>query len=244
MSCCGHSGCACILEAGAGVSVLGSGTPTDPYVIASTVTDLSAFLQVQDTPSVNLQLTGTGTTGDPLVLRAVSTLALTQLSDVDDPSGGPSVGEVPVWVGAGADGHWEFQDPPIAPAGATNVDNGLSGVGSVGDPVIIETSGVWGVGPLAGLGGDSTIGLPIYVDSAGDIRTAPVTSFLTWAAISGKPSTFAPSAHTHTSAEITDLSTVGNAAKVNGIKITSTATSVTPPSSPSAGDLWFFPKGS
>ena len=243
MACCGQSTCACILEEGVGIEITGSGTATDPYVITSTVTDLSQFLRVVDTTTVNLTLSGTGTTEDPLELRAYSTLRLTDLSDVDDPSGGPAVGESPVWVGSGADGHWEFDVPPPSPAGATNVDNGLSGIGSVGDPVVVETSGVWGVGALSGLGVDSTIGLEIYVDSAGDLRTEPVLP--DWDDITGKPTSFTPDpAATYLSAQITDLSTVGNAAKVNGIKISSTSTSVTPPSSPTTGDLWFFPKGS
>ena len=244
MACCGSSGgCSCIINAGAGISVAGSGTVTDPYVVTSTVIDLSQFLVVQDTTSVNLTLTGTGIENDPLVLRATSTLRMTELLDVEDPSGGPAVGEVPIWVGSGSDGHWEFQPPPPSPAGAVNAGNGISGIGSVPDPLKIEFSGVWGAGSLAGLGGDSTIGLPIYLDSNGDIRARPVSN-PTWTDIQNKPTTFTPSTHTHTASQITDLSTNGNAARVNGIKITSTATSVTAPSSPSALDLWFFPKGS
>lgn len=242
-NCCGQSTCACILNAGAGIEVTGVGTANDPYVITSTVTDLSAFLQVNDTPTIDLILTGTGTIGDPLSLRAISTIKMTDLKDVNDPSGGPAVGESPVWVGAGSAGHWEFLIPPPSPAGATNVSNGLSGVGSVGDPVKVETSGVWGSGSLAGLGGDSTIGLPVYIDSAGKVRAKPVDA-PAWASITGKPTYFTPDpSATYTVSQITDLTTNGNAAKVNGIKISSTSTSVTAPSSPTAGDLWFFPKG-
>lgn len=240
--CCGKSTCSCIINAGSGIEVTGSGTATDPYVITSSVNDLSQYLRVEDTTTVNMSLTGTGTDGDPLVLRAVSLLRLTELSDVQDPSGGPSVGEVPVWVGSGEDGHFEFQTPPVAPAGATNVTNGLSGIGSVGDPVKIETSGTWGLGVLAGYGGDSTIGAPIYVDSNGDIRSQPLGA-VAWADITGKPATFPPSAHTHTASQITDQNNI-NAGKVNGIKLSSTPTSVTAPASPTTGDLWFFPKDS
>lgn len=241
MSCCGHAGCACILEPGAGIEVTGTGTVTDPYVIASTVTDLSAFLQVQDTPSVNLSLVGTGTLGDPLILRATSTLALTELSDVADPSGGPSVGEVPVWVGSGSDGHWEFQVPPPSPAGAVNVGDGLSGIGSVGDPIEIEVSGEWGVAPLDVYGPDSTVGLEVYIDSNGELRAQPVGS-ASWASITGKPTTFPPSPHTHVAADITDPQNL-NVGRVNSVKLFSTATSVTPPTGAVAGDVWFFPKG-
>ncbi len=241
MSCCGSEH-ATIIRAGEGISVLGTGTPTDPYYIASTILDLGQFFRVVDTATVNHTLTGSGTVEDPLTLRSAVTLGMTDLSDVDDPSGGPTAGEVPIFVGSGSNGHWEFQTPPPSPAGATNVINGLSGIGSAPDPVKIETSGVWGVGDLAGLGGDSTIGLAIYVDSNGDLRAEPVSA-PAWASITGKPSTFTPSAHTHPVSQITDLSTNGNAARVNGIKPTYTPTSTTPPSSPSTGDWWIFPKG-
>lgn len=243
MSCCGQATCACILEPGTGIQVTGSGTPTDPYVIASTVTDLSTFLQVQDTTSVNLSLVGSGVEGDPLVLRAYSTLALTQLADVQDPAGGPSVGEVPVWVGSGSDGHWEFQAPPPSPAGAVNVSTGLEGIGSVGDPIAVAVSGEWGVAPLDTYGGDSTVGLVVYEDSNGELRAQPVGN-PSWSSITGKPATFPPSAHTHVAADITDQQNI-NAGKVGGIRLYSTPNSVTPPSSPTpaAGDLWFFPKG-
>jgi len=242
MACCGQSGCACIVQPGSGIAVTGTGTTTDPYIIASTFNDLGQFLRVIDTTSVNLTLTGTGTVDDPLTLRATSTLALTELSDVNDPSGGPAVGESPVWVGSGSDGHWEFQIPPPSPEGAVNVSTGLDGIGSVGDPILVKVSGEWGVAPLDTYGPDSTVGLPIYEDSNGELRAQPASS-VSWAAITGKPASFTPSPHTHPVSDLTDLSTNGNAARVNGIKISSTPNSVTPPGSPSTGDLWFFPEG-
>lgn len=229
------------MRAGLGIEITGSGTPTDPYEVASSLNDLGELFRVADTTSVNLTLTGTGSVGDPLELRATSTLKLTDLTDVLDPSGGPSVGEVPVWVGSGSDGRWEFQVPPPSPAGAVNVTSGISGVGSFGDPIKVEVSGVWGVGSLAGLGGDSTIGLAVYIDSAGKVRARPVGA-PTWADVTGKPATFPPSSHTHLAADITDQANL-NAGRVNSIRISSTATSVTPPAAPAAGDLWFFPKG-
>lgn len=243
MACCSSSKCSCILQEGTGINITGSGTTNDPYVIEATLIDLQNFLRVADTPTVNLTLTGSGTEENPLELRAYATMRITDLLDVDDPGSGPSVGESLVWVGAGADGHWEFDTLPPAPAGAVNAEDGISGDGTIGDPLTIEFSGVWGVGDLAGLGGDSTIGLPIYLDSNGDIRAKPVGN-PDWANITGKPATFTPSAHTHPVADLTDLSINGNAARVNGIKVSSTANSITPPSSPAVGDLWFFPEGS
>lgn len=242
MACCGSSSkCSCILQEGTGIGITGSGTSTDPYVIEATLVDLSTFLTVADSETVNLTLTGSGTEDNPLKLRAYSTMKLTDLLDVDDPSGAPSVGESPVWVGSGSAGHWEFSTLPPAPAGAVNATDGLEGDGTVGTPLKVEVSGVWGVGSLAGLGSDTTIGLPIYIDVNGDVRAKPAAT--DWATLAGKPSTFTPSAHTHTASAITDPQNL-NAGKVNGIKISSTLNSVTPPSSPTTGDLWFFPKGS
>lgn len=243
MSCCGHSGCACIVNGGDGITVTGSGSPSDPYVVTSNITELTGLIGVQDSTSVNLTLTGSGTIADPLQLRAVAILKMTELADVNDPSGGPAVGESPVWVGAGSDGHWEFQIPPPSPAGAVNVENGLYGLGDVSDPIGVETSGVWGVGSLAGLGGDSTIGLPIYIDSAGKVRAKPVGT-PAWTDITGKPTTFPPSAHTHVAADITDPENL-DVGRVNGVKLFSTPTSASPPSvGVLAGDIWVFPKGS
>ncbi len=239
---CGQQACSCILQNGEGIEVTGSGTDTDPYVITATLTNLGQFLRVIDTPSVNLTLTGTGTEDDPLELRANSTLALTQLSDVDDPSGGPAVGEVPVWVGAGSAGHWEFQAPPITPAGSTNATNGITGTGSVGDPLKAANSGVWGSGDLAGLGSDSTIGLDIYIDSAGKLRAHPIAT-ADWNTMINKPSSFPPSAHTHVSADITDLATVGNVAFIGGKKITTDPAHSTPPASTNVGDVFVYPTG-
>lgn len=244
MSCsCGTHADSFIVKSGPGIKVTGSGTPNDPYLVTSLTNDLSNFFRVQDTPTVDLNFTGSGTANDPILLVANSRLALTGLSDVADPGGSPAIGESPVWVGSGSSGHWEFQIPPISPAGATNVTGGLQGTGAPGDPVTIKTSGTWGVGPLAGLGADTTIGAVVYVDATGKVRSQPATS-VAWDGITGKPTVFPPDVHTHTVSQISDLTTNGNAAKVNGVKISSTLTSAVPPASPTVGDLWFFPKGS
>ena len=66
-----------------------------------------------------------------------------------------------------------------------------------------------------------------------------LTAAVAWDAISGKPASFTPSAHTHTISEITDLSgaTVANALKVGGRTIF--VQSGTPAGAVS-GDLWFW----
>lgn len=244
-NCCDKGGgCSCIVQGGTGITVEGSGTSENPFVVSSDLAELGGLLQVRDTTTVNLTLLGGGSVDSPFVLQANASLRMTDLVDVQDPSGGPSVGETPIWTGAGVDGHWEFGTLPPAPAGAVNTTVGLSGTGTVPDPIRVDVAATWGAGELIGLGSDSTIGLPVYEDSAGKLRAKPVTAAaITWNDIRNKPSSFTPSVHTHNAADISAtqqlLLDVG---KIRGrrIFVTSTATA---PTGFSGLDLWFYPKG-
>lgn len=236
-------GCNCLVIAGNGLVVTGSGSARDPYKVAIDG-DYSGNFNVSDTPSVNLFLAGNGTPEDPYELSAYAMLKLTELSDVSDPQGSPNVGDVPVWVGTGDTGHFEFQPPPANP-GVVNVGTGLSGDGSLGAPLAVKLIGTTAGGP--------TSGLEIYADSAGNLRAVPpAVATVSWNSITGKPSTFPPSAHTHNAGDIisgtlpvarggtgaTSLSaiTVGNANEIGGHKIF--VQSGTP--SGSLNDLWFW----
>jgi len=235
------------IKAGAGIRVTGSGTTVDPYKITSVSTDIGAFLTVRDTPTVDLTLIGSGNAGDPFELRASSTLRLSDLTDIQDPTGVPLAGESPVYVGTYPLGHWEFNTLPPAPAGSVNVGAGISGTGAAAAPIRVVTSGTWGSGPLAGLGTDTTIGQPIYVDANNALRAAPLPAAASplWANIQNKPSTFTPSAHTHVASDIAVAEQRKlDAGKVLGKTITTTTTSSSPPANAATGDLWFFPRGS
>lgn len=63
MAKCGCSGnsCSCKIVAGRGTRVTGSGNLNNPYTIDA----FPMSLTVQDTPSINLTLTGTGLLSDP-----------------------------------------------------------------------------------------------------------------------------------------------------------------------------------
>lgn len=245
MSSCGcGTACACIIRGGAGVTVTGAGTPTAPFVISASINDLSGSLTVRDSTTVDLTLLGSGTGADPFVLQAASSLKLTQLLDVADPSGGPSVGESPVWVGVGPAGHWEFGTLPPSPAGSVNTSAGISGLGTAPSPIALAAAAVWGAGELAGIGADSTIGLPVYVDSAGKVRAKPVTAAaVTWSSLTGKPTSFTPSPHTHAASDILDPTNL-NVGRINGRKITTATSSASlPTAGTSPYDLVFFIKG-
>lgn len=97
-----------VIQAGAGVVVTGSGTPSNPFVITSEL-GLAPVFTASDSSSVQLSIFGSGTDADPYVLSADASggLNLAGLADVDSPSS-PAAGQVPTWVG-GSNGHFEFQ---------------------------------------------------------------------------------------------------------------------------------------
>jgi len=170
MARCGCSGstCSCLVTAGSGVAVSGTGTEANPYVIDVVGSDIAGTFAVADTSTVDMNLAGSGSTADPYVLSATATLALTALSDIT--SGDvPASGDVPVWNGS----TWDFQPPPTTPPGAVNVGAGLSGDGSAPAPLAVATSGTWGVAPLDSFGSNTLLGAPTYIDSNGQVRTLP-----------------------------------------------------------------------
>jgi hypothetical protein len=173
---CGCAGnvCSCLIVSGTGIQISGTGTSANPYIVNSTSSSITGMLRVSDTPSLDMSMSGVGSDADPYNISGVVALRLTQLVDVNDPAG-PVTGDVPVWVAAAGPvaAHWEFQQPPTTPPGAVTVGSGLVGDGSGGNAISIRTSGTWGAGPLAGYGATSTIGAPVYVDSAGQVRSQP-----------------------------------------------------------------------
>lgn len=64
MAGCGGSNCACKIVGGDGVRVSGSGNFNNPYIIDA----YPMSITVVDTSTVNLTLTGSGTSTDPYVL--------------------------------------------------------------------------------------------------------------------------------------------------------------------------------
>lgn len=193
-SCCGQGTCSCLIQAGDGIIVTGSGSDTDPYMIELDTSTFSPTLSVEDTPTVNLTLLGTGTPADPYSLRADSALRVMDLTDVDPIA--PNAGDVLSWnIG---EQKWKAAPAPANPSGSVNTTGGIAGTGAAGTPILLNVSGAWGTAPLTGV--NDLSGLVVYVDSNGQVRAQPVD----WSVIQGKPTAFPPSAHTHVAGDITD----------------------------------------
>lgn len=182
---CSGGQCSCVVIGGSGATVTGAGSTSNPYIVSADPT-IPARLRVADTSTVDLTAVGNGTEDDPLVLSAVATVALDDLTNVTAPS--PTAGDTISWNGT----QWVNGPPPVVPAGAVNVGPGLTGDGSVATPVAAAVSGVWGVDPLDDYGDNSTVGLAIYVDANGQLRAEPRDTHgeVSWDEITGKPSAF------------------------------------------------------
>lgn len=127
--CCGSTGtCACKIDAGRHVTVTGTGTSQDPFVVA-TDTDLD----VVDTPQFDLTLSGLGTLESPWLLSVdyAATAALTNLPDVNAPA--PTNGHVLTWD-SGTE-RWVSQAGTTASPGVSVTGTSIEGDGSVGDPL-------------------------------------------------------------------------------------------------------------
>lgn len=115
MSCnCYADAASTVIRASGRVSVSGSGTASDPYVISEAAAASTLALQVRDSGTVNLTLLGSGTTDDPYVLRA-DTGSASNLRSLGDVSSTPNVqqGAAPIWIGSPTGGHFEFRLPGV-----------------------------------------------------------------------------------------------------------------------------------
>lgn len=234
-NCCSNGGaCACLILAGDGINIAGSGSPSDGYIVSADFPDLVGSFTVQDTPTVNLSVTG-GTGGNPLVLRADATISVTDLRDYSDVTP-PVTGDVLTFVGSGSSGHWEAAPAPANPPGAVNTGPGIDGDGSSPDPIELAVSGTWGVAPLNVYGPDSTVGRPVYIDSAGQVRASPSAG--AWNDITGKPTIFPTNAANV--ANQLDL----NVGFIRGKRVFTDPTDTTGANAPttgvSDGDVYFY----
>lgn len=186
MSCCGGAS-SVVITGGDGLNVTGSGSTSDPYVISG---NIEVALRATQTPTVDMRISGAGTAGDPYILYANATVSVNDLTDVSDPTP-PVLGDVLQFDGS----NWVYGPAPTQAPGQVNVNPGLTGDGTVSTPLTIAVSEAVD---------DSVDGAYTYIDVNGELR-AQKTTELAWTAITGKPTSFTPAAHTHTNADLTGM---------------------------------------
>lgn len=130
--CCGGSSCACLIQSsGTQISITGSGTAGDPYVVHGAIA-----LQVADNSVFNLSLSGAGSTASPWIL-GVDFAASAKLDDLPDVQiTSQTNGQVVGWDSALS--RWTNRAPTTAASGSVQHDTALVGDGSAGSPLGIN----------------------------------------------------------------------------------------------------------
>lgn len=142
--CCGGSSCACVIQAGPHTTVVGTGHPSDPFVITADVD-----LEVLDTSTIDLTLTGPGSDLNPWVISGRFANS-SKLNDLGDVNVAPTNGQVLSWNTSL--GEWQAVAPTTAAAGAVLTDSSLSGDGSAGTPLQVREDPARMLATVAGQG--------------------------------------------------------------------------------------------
>lgn len=136
MARCGCTGqsCSCLVQGSGAITVTGSGSALNPYVISG-----GAAFGVLDSSTIDLTLSGDGSGASPYTLRADATITLGELEGVN------VTGSTGYVLAKQGDGTFALVPPATAAPGAINVGNGLDGDGTSGDPlnlVLASNSGL------------------------------------------------------------------------------------------------------
>lgn len=129
--CCGGGTCACVLAEGAGVTITGSGSSQDPFLITA-----DAAFNVTDNTVFNLTLVGNGASIPwNLTVAFAATAKLDDLPDVNAPS--PTNAQVLGWDTSTS--KWTPRAPTTAASGSVQHDTSLTGDGSGGLPLTVQS---------------------------------------------------------------------------------------------------------
>lgn len=176
---CAGSRCNCVVEAGDGIQVTGSGDAANPYTISGVPQPIEGLLTVQDTGSLDLNLVGQGTQNEPFVLSGqVIPGPAASIEGLIEPGQNITI----TGTGTDTDPYIIAGDGSATIAGlieaGTNVT--LTGSGSAEDPYIINVNsdivpdsitGLVTAGTNVTLDGTGTTEDP-YVINSGDVEPA------------------------------------------------------------------------
>lgn len=156
--------------------------------------------------------------------------------------GTPTAVSVPTSVGHGTYARYDRiyivqPDPELSEAGVARIDV-VQGVAAASPTLPALPTGALELGRKLVPAGAANTGTD-EGSAPGITNKAPTTSLrVSYTQLTDVPASFTPSAHTHTVADLTDLSTNGNAARVGGKKITvQTAATADPTVGNTTGDL-------
>jgi hypothetical protein len=125
---CSNTTCSCQIIGAGAITVTGSGTVTNPYVVNG-----GLALEATNTNTVTMISGGSGTIDDPYILAAHASLSLADLEDVVATD--MTTGYV---LARQADGTFALVPPATTAPGTINRGNGLSGDGSSGSPLNVR----------------------------------------------------------------------------------------------------------
>lgn len=131
-NCCGGASCSCVIQGGSGITVTGAGTTASPFIL-----DAHQVFNAVDNKTFDLSITGSGTTIDPWTVQVTwaATAQLDDFPDVQAPT--PTNGQVLGWDNTLQ--KWTPRAPTTAAAGAVLHDTSLTGDGSSGAPLAVQT---------------------------------------------------------------------------------------------------------
>lgn len=175
---CAGSSCSCKIVGGAGITVEGNGTIGSPYTIIAQSQAITGLIDVDSTSTVDLTITGQGTTPDPYLIQANVNLSLSDLDDVVATL--PNSNQVLAWNAQAQ--RWY---PMTLPSG---------GGGGGG-----------GTGTVSSINGETPDAFGNVQVSAADVGARANTWVPDWTDIPNRPTSFPPSTHTHTIANVTSL---------------------------------------
>lgn len=126
--CCGGNTCSCQLVGQGGITVEGSGLPSDPFVL-----DANTYHTDSNNGHFLTTALGLGTAADPYAIE-VDYAPQAKLDDIPNvDTGSPQNGHVLTWDSASST--WKSSPPAVAPVGAVVHDSSLLGDGSAATPL-------------------------------------------------------------------------------------------------------------